>query len=87
MADPSMAAIMLKSFGKWGEIMVNAGVIVSVLSSWLVWMLMLGEMPLAASKSGIFPKMFVKENKNARRPHPFCGPLSSCRWCSSSRSS
>ena len=64
MADPSMAAIMLKSFGKWGEIMVNAGVIVSVLSSWLVWMLMLGEMPLAASKSGIFPKMFVKENKN-----------------------
>lgn len=29
MADPSMAAIMLKSFGKWGEIMVNAGVIVS----------------------------------------------------------
>ena len=44
--------------------MVNAGVIVSVLSSWLVWMLMLGEMPLAASKSGIFPKMFVKENKN-----------------------
>ena len=63
-ADPSMAAIMLKSFGKWGEIMVNAGVIVSVLSSWLVWMLMLGEMPLAASKSGIFPKMFVKENKN-----------------------
>ena len=25
---------------------------------------MLGEMPLAASKSGIFPKMFVKENKN-----------------------
>ena len=43
---------------------VIAGVIVSVLSSWLVWMLMLGEMPLAASKSGIFPKMFVKENKN-----------------------
>ena len=25
MADPSMAAIMLKSFGKWGEIMVNRG--------------------------------------------------------------
>lgn len=63
MADPSMAAIMLDKFGKWGEILVNAGVIVSVLSSWLVWMLMLGEMPLAASKSGIFPKAFVKENK------------------------
>ncbi|MEG1494591.1 MAG: basic amino acid/polyamine antiporter [Gordonibacter sp.] len=64
MANPSMAAIMLKSFGSWGEIMVNAGVIISVLSSWLVWMLMLGEMPLAASQSGIFPKPFVKENKH-----------------------
>ena len=63
MADPSMAAIMLDKFGSWGEIMVNAGVIVSVLSSWLVWMLMLGEMPLAASNSGIFPKAFAKENK------------------------
>ncbi|WP_417144202.1 basic amino acid/polyamine antiporter [Raoultibacter massiliensis] len=63
MADPSMAAIMLQSFGSWGEIMVNAGVIISVLSSWLVWMLMLGEMPFAASKSGIFPTAFEKENK------------------------
>ena len=63
LADPSMAAIMLDKFGSWGEIMVNVGVIVSVLSSWLVWMLMLGEMPLAASNSGIFPKAFAKENK------------------------
>ena len=87
MADPSMAAIMLKSFGKWGEIMVNAGVIVSVLSSWLVWMLMLARCRWPPPKRHL-PKMFVKENKNgSRRPHPFCGPLSSCRWCSSSRSS
>lgn len=63
LADPSMAAIMLDKFGSWGEIMVNVGVIISVLSSWLVWMLMLGEMPFAASNSGIFPKAFVKENK------------------------
>lgn len=63
MANPSMAAIMLDKFGLWGEILINAGVIISVLSSWLVWMLMLGEMPLAAAKSGIFPKVFLKENK------------------------
>ena len=65
MADPSMAAIMLQSFGSWGEIMVNAGVIISVLSSWLVWMLMLGEMPFAAAKDGIFPTAFEKENKKS----------------------
>lgn len=64
MQNPSMAQIMLESFGKWGEIMINVGVIVSVFSSWLVWMLMLGEMPLTAAQDGIFPKLFVKENKN-----------------------
>ena len=62
MSDPSMAAIMQKKFGDWGAIMVNIGVIISVLSSWLVWMLMLGQMPLFASRDGIFPKRFTKTN-------------------------
>ncbi len=63
MSDPSMAAIMQAKFGSWGAIMVNIGVIISVLSSWLVWMIMLGQMPLFASRDGIFPKRFTKMNK------------------------
>lgn len=66
MSDPSMAAIMQAKFGTWGAVMVNAGVIISVLSSWLVWMIMLGQMPLFAARDGIFPKAFSKTNgKNA----------------------
>lgn len=66
MSDPSMAAIMQAKFGTWGAVMVNAGVIISVLSSWLVWMIMLGQMPLFAGRDGIFPKAFTKTNeKNA----------------------
>lgn len=64
MSDPSMAAIMQAKFGSWGAIMVNIGVIISVLSSWLVWMIMLGQMPLFASRDGIFPKHFTKMNKS-----------------------
>ncbi|MCI8468294.1 MAG: amino acid permease [Eggerthellaceae bacterium] len=63
MADPSMAAIMEQKFGAWGAVMVNVGVIISVLSSWLVWMLMLGQMPLFAARDGIFPKRFTEQNK------------------------
>lgn len=63
MSDPSMAAIMSQKFGAWGAVMVNVGVIISVLSSWLVWMLMLGQMPLFAARDGIFPKRFTKTNK------------------------
>jgi arginine:ornithine antiporter/lysine permease len=64
MANPSAAAIMLDAFGTWGEILINAGVMISVLTSWLVWLLMLGEMPLAAARSGTFPKFFDSENKH-----------------------
>ena len=63
MSDPSMAAIMQAKFGDWGAVMVNIGVIISVLSSWLVWMLMLGQMPLFAARDGIFPKRFTEQNK------------------------
>ena len=63
MSDPSMAAIMQQKFGDWGAVMVNVGVIISVLSSWLVWMLMLGQMPLFAARDGIFPKRFTEQNK------------------------
>ena len=63
MADPSMAAIMQDRFGDVGAIIVNLGVMVAVLSSWLVWMLMLAQMPLYAARDGIFPKRFAKQNR------------------------
>ena len=62
MADPSMAAIMQDRFGDVGAAIVNVGVVVAVLSSWLVWMLMLGQMPLFAARDGIFPKRFARQN-------------------------
>ncbi len=62
MADPSMAAIMQDRFGDVGAAIVNVGVVVAVLSSWLVWMLMLAQMPLFAARDGIFPKRFARQN-------------------------
>ena len=64
MALPSTATALAGIVGKWGDWIMNAGVIVAILGSWLVWTIMLAEMPLAAAKSGSFPKIFAKENKN-----------------------
>lgn len=64
MQNPSMAVIMAQKFGEWGSDLVNVGVIISVLSSWLVWMIMLGQMPLFAARDGIFPERFGKQNKH-----------------------
>lgn len=60
MPNPSSAQIMADTVGAWGEWVTNAGLIVSVLGSWFVWMVMLGEMPLAAARSGTFPKRFER---------------------------
>jgi arginine:ornithine antiporter/lysine permease len=41
-SPPSMAAILGSLLGKWSEYFVNAGVIISVLSCWLVWTILVG---------------------------------------------
>ena len=64
MPNPSMAAVLLRSFGEWGATVVNIGVLISVLASWLVWMMLLGEMPAAAARNGTFPTIFARENRH-----------------------
>ena len=63
MAPPSTAAVLMTIMGKWGSIIMNVGVIIAILSSWLIWTVMLTELPYAAAKDGTFPKVFTKENK------------------------
>lgn len=62
-APPSMAAILGSIVGKWGEYFVNAGVLISVLACWLVWTMLVAELPWAAAKDGTFPKAFAVTNK------------------------
>ncbi|MEO8527270.1 MAG: basic amino acid/polyamine antiporter [Caldimonas sp.] len=63
-APPSMAAILGSIVGKWGEYFVNGGVLISVLACWLVWTLLVAELPWAGAKDGTYPKVFAATNKN-----------------------
>lgn len=63
MANPSMAALLASHFGLWGAVLVNVGIVISVLSAWLVWTVMLGQMPFYAAKDQVFPQVFCKENR------------------------
>jgi arginine:ornithine antiporter/lysine permease len=64
LAPPSMAAIMGSIVGTWGTYFVNAGVVISILSSWLVWTLLVAELPWAGARDGTFPKVFATTNRN-----------------------
>lgn len=59
---PSTAGVIQKITGNWGEILINVGVLISILSSWLAWTMICAEIPMVAAKNGTFPKIFAKLN-------------------------
>lgn len=60
--NPSTAGILEKIVGPWGAWLMNIGLLVSVLTSWLAWTMVTAEIPQAAAQNGTFPKEFAKEN-------------------------
>lgn len=63
-ANPSTAGILEKLVGPWGSWLMNIGLLIAVLFSWLAWTMIAAEIPCAAAKNGTFPRQFAKENKN-----------------------
>lgn len=61
-ANPSTAGILEKIMGKFGAYLMNIGLLVSVLTSWLAWTMVTAQIPQAAAQNGTFPKAFSKEN-------------------------
>ncbi len=74
-ANPSTAGVLEKVVGTWGSWLMNIGLIVAILASWLAWTMITAEMPYAAAKDGTFPRFFGRENEN--------GSPSTSLWVSS----
>ncbi|AGE75307.1 putative amino acid permease [Chlamydia psittaci Mat116] len=61
-ANPSTAGVLGILVGKWGEVLMNVGLLVAILSSWLSWTMIVAEIPYSAAKNGTFPEIFTIEN-------------------------
>ena len=61
-ANPSTAGVLEAAVGHWGAWLMNFGLIVAVLASWLAWTMIVAEMPYQMAQNGTFPKMFSGEN-------------------------
>lgn len=68
MRNPSMAGLMVKMMGPWGEIIIAAGLIVSVCGAYLSWTIMAAEVPFLAAAYKSFGHL--RATKCARRA--FC---------------
>ncbi|HDH2320788.1 TPA: amino acid permease [Klebsiella quasipneumoniae subsp. similipneumoniae] len=64
MRNPSMAVLMVRLMGSWGEIVIAAGLIVSVCGAYLSWTIMAAEVPYLAATHKAFPRLFARQNRN-----------------------
>lgn len=60
--NPSTGPVLAAIVGSWGSVLMNLGVIIALLTSWLAFTIMVIEIPYSAAKDGTFPKIFAREN-------------------------
>jgi arginine:ornithine antiporter/lysine permease len=62
--DPALAFVVERVVGRVGAIIVNIGVLISVLGAWLSWTLLTAEIPYnVTTQDKLFPKFLADENK------------------------
>lgn len=62
MRNPSMAGLMTRLVGSWGDVIIAVGLIVSVCGAYISWTIMAAEVPLMAAEHGAFPRSLAKQN-------------------------
>ena len=61
-ANPSTAGVLEHLVGPWGSYLMNIGLLIAVLFSWLAWTMIAAQIPQSAALDGTFPKIFAREN-------------------------
>ncbi len=60
--NPSMAGAFELVVGRWGNIFISIGLLISVLGAFLAWTLFASEVPFMAAKGNLMPNFLNKEN-------------------------
>ncbi|QXO16000.1 basic amino acid/polyamine antiporter [Vibrio ostreae] len=66
--NPSMAGLMAHMSGSLGQWVISLGLIVSVLASYLSWIMYSAEVPCTAAQHGAFPRFFARQNEQGTSP-------------------
>ncbi|GLB47286.1 arginine-ornithine antiporter [Philodulcilactobacillus myokoensis] len=69
LGQPAMAYFLQDVVGKWGAVVVNIGLIIAVMGTWMSFTMLAGQVPYEAAKAGTFPKSFAKANANGAPTH------------------
>lgn len=66
-SQPAMANILREAIGNWGAVVINIGLILSIIGSWLSWTMLPAETTRLMAQQGLLPKIFGKTN-NKKAP-------------------
>ncbi len=61
---PSAAYVVRGAVGEWAYYFVIVSVVISLLGGWVAWCLICSQCAMEAAEVGIFPKRFLKLNRN-----------------------
>ncbi len=61
--NPQFAGVMEAAVGQWGAILINFGVVLSLVGAMLGYTVLSAESPFEAAEQGVFVKAFAKTNK------------------------
>lgn len=64
MRNPSMAGLMERLIGHWGDGVIAVGLIISVCGAYLSWTIMAAEVPFLAAQQGAFPRSIARQNRH-----------------------
>ena len=63
LGNPALAGVMERAVGPWGALLINGGVILSLVGAMLGYTVLTSESPYEAATQGVFVKAFAKTNK------------------------
>ena len=61
--SPSAAYVLKAAVGDWGAVFVILSLLISLLSCWLAWTILIAELPYEGAKGSVFPKFLAHENR------------------------
>lgn len=64
LSQPAMGQVLKSVIGPWGAIIVNVGLIISILGALLAWEMLTSAVPQIAAEKHDFPKLFAKKNRH-----------------------
>ncbi|NMN71107.1 arginine:ornithine antiporter/lysine permease [Rhizobium sp. 57MFTsu3.2] len=62
--NPSMAGVLQAVVGRWGDVFVSIGLLISVAGAYLTWVLLAAAILYSASNYDTMPRFLSHENKN-----------------------